>query len=334
MRTFKFGNDLSAVRKDLRIDPTPESGSQNLGGFLPTVLTNKLIDFIFDSNQLRRICRTVNMPARQYDFPMVNSAMGVFTIKDGETFDSTNYTTGDVELRAKKLGAQALVDSESIEDSVVDTVGVLLEQFAEAIADAEEEALAVGNTAHPHTATTVAAATSENGYKFDTKFSLFNGIWTRAQKADAQTPVAGAGANLSYTHINSMRFGLGKYGRNPRNVVVLVDDWQASRLLQDADIKQVQITGMNKSPIITGELMDLIGMSVNMIPHGNQAVAVAAYRPYLILGDRRKVKVKSEEEIASDQFRYAVNERIDFVVARNEGLIATTGLSTAAVGSS
>tara|TARA_Y100000034_G_scaffold135536_1_gene207875 strand:- start:25036 stop:26037 length:1002 start_codon:yes stop_codon:yes gene_type:complete len=333
MRTFKF-EPLDSLRKDLRIDPSPATGTQNLVGFLPQVLASRLIDFVFDSNQLRRICNTVNMPARLYDFPIVSSAMDVYRIKDGVTFDSTNYTTGKVNLEAKKLGVQALVDSESVEDSVVDTVGVLLRQFAEAIADAEEEAIAVGNTAFPHTATTVASATSENGYQYDTKYDLFNGIWTRAQKDDAQTAVAGGSSDLSYTHINRMRFGLGKYGRNPNNVVVLIDDWQASRLLQDDDIKQVQITGMNKSPIITGELMDLIGMSVNMIPHGTQDVAVAAYRPYLILGDRRKVKVKSEEEIASDQFRYAVNERIDFVIADNAGLIATTGLSTAAAGSS
>ena len=163
---------------------------------------------------------------------------------------------------------------------------------------------------------------------------MFNGIWTRAQKADAQTAIAGAGADLSWTHINSMRFGLGKYGRKTDRVVILVDDFQASKLLQDNDIKQVQITGMNLSPIITGELMNLVGMSLHMIPYGTQSVAVAAYRPWLILGDRRLVKVKSEEVIASDQVRFATNERIDFVVASNEGLIATTGLSTAAAGSS
>lgn len=312
----------------------------SMRGFLPKPLANEVIDFISEQNVMRRIVNVFTLPSRRWDKPLIDTQIAAYGAQDGEEALAQNFTTSQLEFNAKKLMVQALIDTEVFEDSQIAVQPKLLEQFAQAMADAEETALTIGDTSLTHTAASLAAATANNLYKGDPRAALFDGVFTLAQadsthaRGAAATSVSGAGSVLTHEQVNTAIFYLGKYGQNPRDLVLLVDDWQASRLRVSADIKQVQVTGMNISPIIDGEIGTLHRIPVMQVPKGSESVAVVMYRPYAQLGDRRLVKIESERVPASDQTRFVASERLDFKYMRNEALCAITGLTTGSVSSS
>ena len=310
-------------------------------GFLPAPLADQVVDYINELNVMRRVVTTYPMASRRLDIPIIIDQMNAYRAPDGTDAQAQNFTTETFNIEAKKLMVQSLVDREVFEDSQIEVQPRLLQQYARAMANAEENMLTLGDTAHAATAATVAAATEANWFTYDPR-TMFDGVWTLAQadathtRGAAATAVDGGGLDISYTHIQRAVYNLGKYVQNAGNgdIACLVDDWQAGRLKLNDDIKTASLTGLKTSPIISGELAVIFGVPIVEVPKGSNTVAVVIYRPYALFGDRRKIRIETEQVPASDQTRFVASERIAFTYALNEALCAITDLSSPSSSSS
>ena len=323
MPRFKV-RDVRAIMKRFNIN---SGGTVN--NFLPAPLAQEFIDFLNDLNVMRKIVNVFTLNSRTLKFPLINSLMSAYYVADGGEVTKTNFTTGSVTFDSKKLMSGFLMDTEVWEDGNVDLRPIAIAQFSEAMANAEERGMILGDTAHQATAATVAAATEDNWFTGDERL-MFDGLVKLAGEAAAADPVTpAAGSDLSHSHINTAKFQLGKYGRNPRNLVALISSWQASRLRINTDLKDASITALMSSPIIDGQITILHGVPIMEVPALPDEEALVFFRNYAKLGDRRKIMIESDRLVDSDQTKWVASERIDFKFMRQEALLTIDNLSAA-----
>ena len=304
------------------------------GDFLPTPLANEFIALVRDKNVFRQIFRVINMPGKTYDFPKILSGPSVY-YESNEAVEAveTSMTTGTLRFTARKFMAQLKASQELFEDANQDMDAIIRDHFAKAMADAEEETCLIGDRSHTATAASESAATAVNWYTKDHKLA-WNGIVTLAGDIvgtlssgnRAANRVDAGGADMSTSLIRQLLYNLGKYGRVYSDIVVFVNPWSANQLLDDSKLITLDKYGP-KATIVTGEFGKLYGkiavVSSDYVP---DQYAVGTHVQNVVLGDRRMVKIKSEELIAYDSRRIVISQRADMQVEHQDALCQIYGL--------
>lgn len=311
----KIGTLGDALRKAL----TTEAGVG--GDFLPTPLADEFIDFVRDLNVCRQIFRAVTMTSKTLDFPKILSAAKVYyqSTEAGES-TATEFTTGTVRLTAKKFMSQIMVSEELYEDSNTDFQAIVRDQFGAAVAEAEEEVMLMGDTAHTATAATEAAGNDANWFSKDHRLT-WDGLYTLAGRVASSSPrVQAGGAAMTTAIVREAMFNMGKYGRVMQNLVVFLNPWSINQLLDDPKLVTVDKYGPNAT-IHSGEFGKLYGkimvLSSDYLPDGG---GVMTHIRNPVIGDRRLIKIKSEEVIQNDARRTVVSVREDFKVEHHRAL--------------
>ncbi len=311
----KLGTLGDALRKAM-------STSAGAGGdFLPTPLADEFIDYVREMNVCRQLFRTVTMTSKTLDFPKILSAAKVYyqSTEAGEATE-TSFTTGTIRLTAKKFMSQMIVSEELYEDSNTNFQTVVRDQFANAVAEAEEEAMLVGDTTHTATAASDAASTTANWFTKDHRLT-WDGLYTLAGRVASSAPrVDAGGAAMSTALVRQAMFNMGKYGRVMQNLVVFLNPWSVNQLLDDSKLVTVDKYGPDAT-IHSGEFGKLYGkitvISSDYLPDGG-GVITHVRNP--VIGDRRLIKVKSEEVIQNDARRTVTSTRLDFKVEHHGAL--------------
>jgi len=299
-------------------------GTSDLPDFLPTPLAMEIIDNIRDLNFGRQLFREIKMPAKTFNLPKKTSGAKVYYATEGSTAVETGITSGTVQMIAKKLMSQVLLDTELIEDSQPDIVDIILEEFSLAAAEAEEMAFMEGDPSHTPLTNDESAATSTTWYSKDARLA-FKGIFTYAGEAGAATPVDAGGNPMTTSHINEAIYRLGKYGRNKGRLVCVVNSYSAYQLREDSKINTVDKYGP-AATITTGQITNVYGVPVVESGFAPEGKAIVLLKESPVIGDRRLIKIRSDEEIATDQMRYVVSERLDFVVRWQDALCLVDSL--------
>lgn len=324
---------MNAIQKALSV-----AGVGSLESYLPLPLALEVIAYVRELNMMRRQLKSFVQRARTWTKPRKDGALSAYHVPDGTTATLSSYSTSQVQWIAKKLMAFTMVDEEAIEDSQPDVVNQVLQDFAEAIAEAEEMAMLDGDPTHTATAPTPAAATVGNWYVFDPRL-IFEGIFPVSVTGDASTPVAGGGATLDLDMVNEAIYNLGKYGRNRNKLIGLLPSVQAAIVRQNSAVfKDASISGLALSSAITGLgaageadgiVAIIYGVRFLEVPQcaaTNRVVILDKNSPQI--GDRRMIKFKSTEVIEADQRKYVVSERISFNYNYRKALVAIDNLST------
>lgn len=293
------------------------------GGFtdyLPIPLAREIIANLREQTIMRRLLKAFTMNTRTWKKPKRGNQGSAYYIPDGVTATLTGMTATSVTWEARKLMHYMMVDEEAIEDSQPDVVAQVLEDATEGLGEAEEQVILSGNTAATATAPTPAAATAANWYVRDPRL-MFDGIFTVGASADAATAVAAGGAVINVDHFNVALYNLGKYARNRARIVALAPTDQAANLRMDANFKNASISGQALASFITGlgaagegnSVVQLIyGIPVYEVPWAPAGEIALFHTSSPEIGDRRKIKFKTDEVIESDQRKYVVSERIAY----------------------
>ena len=315
MGTRKIGTLGDALRKAL-------STAAGVGGdFLPTPLADEFIEYVRERNVCRQIFRTVTMTSMTLDFPKILSAAKVYyQSEQAAEATETAFTTGTIRLTAKKLMSQMMVSEELYEDANTDFQIIVRDQFGGAIAEAEEEAMLMGDTAHTAGAGSEAAATDANWFTKDHRLT-WDGLVTLAGRVASSAPrVNASGSGMSTAFVREAMFNLGKYGRVMQNLVVFLNPWSVNQLLDDQKLVTVDKYGPNAT-IHSGEFGKLYGkitiIASNYVPDG-YGVMTHVQNP--VIGDRRLIKFKSEEVIHYDARRSVISVRLDFKIEHHRAL--------------
>jgi len=309
----------------------------SLAGYLPLPLAREVIAYIRDISIVRRLVPSFVQNARTWTKPKKANAGAAYYIQDGVTATLTGFSTAQVQWVAKKLMAFSMVDEEAIEDSQPNVIQDVLNDFAEAVAEAEEMAILEGDPTHLATAPTPDAATTVNWYNRDPRL-MFEGMFTIAADATTAAPqVPAGGAVFDVDFVNVALYNLGKYGRNKSRIVGMMPPDQAANTRSNTNFKQADVSGLSLASFITGlgsagegaGLVTVIyGVPFYEAPFAPEGVVLMYQKGSPQLGDRRRIKFKSAEVIESDQTKYVVSERISFNVHWRDAFCRISNLDT------
>jgi len=323
-------NQLTAASLEDAIRKSMTTAEGVGGDFLPEPLAVTYINLIRDKNVFRQIHRIIKMGTMTLDFPKILSGPKVYyeSTELTQTAIETSVTTGTLRLTARKFMAQIKASEELFEDANQDMDSIIDEQFAAGMAEAEEETMLVGDRDHTATSPTEGAATEANWYTKDHRLA-WNGLLTLAGDIvgtisagnRAANRVDAAGAEMSTAILRQMLYNLGKYGRTMSNIVVYMNPWSANQLMDDSKLVTVDKYGP-KATIHTGEFGKLYGkMTVINSDKVTDQYAVATHVANVVIGDRRKIKLKKEEIIENDARRVVISQRADMKVEHQDALV-------------
>lgn len=313
-----------ATAGDLKIDDAD-------GGYLPKPIADEVVKYITEINWCRQLFRTIEMKNKTLDLPVITSGRstvgaGVYYVPSQVDISGKATQIGpklhSVRLEAKKFMAYANVDEDDIEDATLDVVDLLLESFAEAFAEAEEQAMLIGDVDY---------GTADSPRK------AFNGLLTLAQDASMTVDQALTTTALEVAGIEeaiSLAIKkLGKYGRNKGNLVCFVDSGIAEALRRSKRLVNLyQFAGVRDGVGPAGDQAATIyGVKILESSYldgsvgGKTGVGVICPKDEPIIGDRRLIKIKSRELIEDDKRRYVISERLDFGVRHKAYNSGTAG---------
>uniref|UniRef100_A0A6M3KWW7 Putative capsid protein n=1 Tax=viral metagenome TaxID=1070528 RepID=A0A6M3KWW7_9ZZZZ len=292
--------------------------------WIPTGFSAALIDLVRVQLKVSALFRRFTMPTNPYKFPVVSSDMTGYLqsesiVDEAQKLRASTAGTTNLELSAVKLAARALFSEEISEDSVVPILSWIKDQIALALATAEEKALINGDTTATHQDSNVTAA-----YDAQKAWNGLRKLVVSAAKVDIAT--------LNIENIRSIRKAMGKYGVDPAKLAYICSINGYIQLLSLKDSNSVQVvTTVDKyganATILSGELGKLDGSPIivsewvynNLNGSGvydgvttTKTAIVVPYIPAFIIGDRRRVTVKTAQDIETDQQIVVATQRLDF----------------------
>lgn len=307
------------------------------GDFLPTPLAKEFIKYVWDKNFLRQAFKVVPMKSKTRDYPKVLGGTKVYyQATENAASNQTVLNTGTVRLEAKKFMSRLDVSNEVIEDADQDMDRVVRDNFANALAAAEEEAMIVGDPSHTPTTATESAATASTWYTKDHRL-IFSGLLTLAADiagslelgTRAANRVDAAGADMSTALARQALYNLGKYGRVMNDLILILNPWSANQLMDDAKLTTLDKYGP-KATIFTGEFGKLYNkISVVNSAYCTDTYGVITHKLNPLLGDRRRIAIKKNEQIEYDNQMYVISERLDFQVQHLPALCQIHNLDAA-----
>lgn len=110
------------------------SGVGSEGGYLiPEEYLKEIVELARDESFALRLCTTINMGSNTVKLPKEASLVTVSWVDESASITESSGSFGQVQLTAKKLAGLATLPNELLEDSAIDLVGLLTEQFAYAV---------------------------------------------------------------------------------------------------------------------------------------------------------------------------------------------------------
>lgn len=304
--------------------------------FIPTPLATEFIGYVRDQNFCRQLFRTVPMEAPTRDYPKVlGGSKTYYQSTEGGTVTSgqNKFKTGTVRLAVKKFMTEVELSEEVIEDSAADIEMIVQDHFAQQTAAAEEECMIAGDPDHTPTTATESAATSTTWFTKDHRLA-FHGLLTLAADIAGDLDLGTRAANrvncgsndMSATLVRQAIFNLGKYGRTMSDLVLMLNPWSVSQLMDDTKLVTLEKYGPNAT-IFSGEIGKLWGkVTVINSPFVTDGYGVITHRANPLLGDRRRLKIARDNDISEDTRSFVLSERIDFQVQYLDAMVQLYGL--------
>lgn len=190
-------------------------GSGSGAELMPSDLSSDLQMRMYVESMLaaEMLASEIQMPTQPFQLPLVTTRPSFSLIGEAPGSDPgvSSPGTGSITLDAKKLLGMAQYSYEADEDSIVAILPMIQEQLGAGAADAYENALINGDTAHSLDSDQTASAAT----------SAFNGF-RKLALANSATKVSLATGGITADNIAALRKAMGKYGLNPSNLILLV----------------------------------------------------------------------------------------------------------------
>jgi HK97 family phage major capsid protein len=137
---------LTALRSNFRkIENVLETGNDANGGFLvPEEYDSRLIDGLTEENILRKLGTTIRTSG-EHKINIAGAKPAAAWIGEGQALTFGDATFAQISLDAHKLHVAVKVTNELLFDNAFNLEGYLLDQFAKALANAEEDAFLNGD---------------------------------------------------------------------------------------------------------------------------------------------------------------------------------------------
>lgn len=311
--------------------------------WIPAGYSPRLFDKIRLELKVAALHETINMPTAVYQPPVVTSDATAYlvaertgaddTLTSGNRIPASNPGTGNFTLTARKLAGRVVFSEELTEDSIVPVLPLVNRQIVRSIANAVENCVINGDTTGTHMDSDVTSSSDAR----------------KAWKGYRKLALSGAKVDIGTFNGDAMlsiRKKMGKYGVSPANLCWVCGISGFSQLLNLKDSSgNVLVTTVDKygagatihagelgrlwgSPIIVSEYIreNLNASGVYDATTTTKTEILCVYTPGFLIGDRRTLKIKTAEEITTDQTVLVATVRKAFASPYNESDDYTVGV--------
>lgn len=306
---------------------TSGSGSD----WVPTQFSADMIDLIRLQLKVAALFEKIDMPTDPYKLPLLTSDAQAYLVSEETADAGTNITastpgTGGATLTAKKLAARSLFSAEVEEDSIIPILPMLRTNVARVIANAWEKAIIDGST-----------ATWDSGVGSTDVRKAFDGLRYYATTVLAKTVDC---STFNEEKLRAVRALMVEYGVDPGRLAWICGPKVYQKRVLNLDDVTTKDKYGDKAVVITGELAKLDGipmivsgqMAENLNANGvydasvtSKGVILLVNRDAFVLGDRRRITIKTDDLIQTDQTVLVATQRAAFERVWTTGTVVAAG---------
>lgn len=205
--------------------------------------------------------REINMPTNPFDLPITTSVPKFYheSVESTATTESAPGTT-KATLTAKKFMGNTDFSYEVEEDSIIAVLPMVQERLSTGAAQAYEDTLINGEVSAGTQDKVDVAGTTISGVTYH-HYKAWNGLRYLALAISAlKVDFSGSGA-VDSTNIMALRKAMGKYGLNPRELILIVGASAYNQLLAITNVQTIEKYG-DRATIVQGELTSIYGIPV------------------------------------------------------------------------
>ena len=290
---------------------------------LQTTIASEVVPLIRQQCFVRQIAdkskSLINMTKPKIRIPKLMRAQGAYSVKPGSPAPEFKARLEGIDLVPEKLMTWLPIEQEVFEDSTVkDLEGMLKEEMAREVAQAEEIAFMLGDT--------------EVNHGDGDPRNVFDGLFKRA----AATPYTydatldqNDGQILVSNLIRAIRY-LGIYGRNKRDIVILVGLSAEEALLRSKAFQTMNTYAFGSGAgVFTGEIGRLAGATViattflDAQPGDTYGKCMILNQSSFAIGDWSNFSIRVYDEILAqtDQVAIRARERVAFTARYPEAML-------------
>ena len=300
------------MQKDMFTTKYGEAHMKAVNGSSSIAVSSESYETIFSQNILRDIQKELIIGNLFQEIPMVSKNLtmmvegdaGAATWVQSSTFGTT-ATTGaenttaltEVTFTTLKLAAKAFMTDETEEDAIVPLLPIVRRRLIEAHAAAIEDAFLHG---------TCAAGVPKGLVKYATDDST---VVATTAKADGTVKV-------SALMIQQLRRKLGRHGKNPNKLALVVSLDAYYDLLEDQEFQDVSQVSDATAVKLSGQLGRIYGLPVLVSEYFPTKAAKAAYATLVyvdnfVIPRQRMVTVERERIASQGKDAYYVTQRLN-----------------------
>lgn len=308
--------------------------------FIPKGFSAQLQTEIWLALEVAGLFGRMQMPASDWTLPFNPSRLIARAGAEGTSVTKDQAATAKIQFSAKKIMSIVEMTDEFEQDSIVPALNFIRQQLIDGFALAQETMCLNGDTG---TSIYSVAKTGEDARK------LVKGI--RADAMGTACKVDASTGGLNETNLRAARALMGKYGKNPKDLSIIVSMADYNKMLNftayqslysfgpDAIIRNGELGKFDGIPIIVTELLpkpgdttdtgdSLAGLNVAGVYDGTtttKATAVITNSKGYSWGDRTEFSLEMFRNVYSQTTNLIGSQRLDFEK------IASTGATTTAV---
>jgi len=309
---FKASN--TALRKAMDTATATEGAE-----WIPTTLSTNLVEKYRLEARVPGLFTEIQMPRNPFKLPTNLADMTFYLIPESKSDEpsktpSTQLTTGDLTLTAKKLRARSIWSEELDEESIVPLLPAVKNNIAKSAALAVEDALLNGDTTAPHMDSDVT----------DTKDH--RKIWKGLRKLAMANSWSADLSTFDKDTTRSLLTKMAKYGITPSDLTWITGPVGYNEMRGLAELLTVDKYGPG-AVILTGEVAKLYGSPVVISEKTRQNLHTTGYytgatgyteltvvnRKAFIIGNRGNWKLTVDFDNDVDQYVLNVRFKKDFI---------------------
>ncbi len=301
--------------------------TQEVGGgseFVFTGMSTTLINQVRQDLIVSSLFKHINMPTNPYKVPVELGPATAYLVPENtadtgqSSIIASQMGSANITFNAKSIGAMTRISKELTQDTIIPIVPLIQENLLRGLGNGLEDALVNGDASVTHQDTDTAGASASavaKAWPGLRKLALANNY-----KVDLST--------FDITGLRNMRKAMGKFGINPRNLILIVSNSAYVQMLNWAEVITFDKYG-DKSTALTGELLRIDGIPVVVSPYmrqdlnatgvngasGNTKTGVLlVHRDAFIIGDRQDIELDQTDEPKAYRRRSILADmRVDFL---------------------
>lgn len=338
-KAFRLSSDSLVVKA---LDTYTSTG---VSEWVPTVMSSQFHELLDTKLRIAPLVDRFTMTAKTVELPTATGVPTVYRTSGSEnaeiTEDTASAYSGKVTWTAEDLACRRDYSSNVDQDSIVSLGQYISKRLAYGLAYNIDRAILDGDTSTTHMDSAAVGTTDARK------------AWIGFRKKSLTD--TGANKDLSTFTVNaiaSIMAAMGDYGEDPTELVMIVSPntyWSQIVTLVDSNNNPVWLpanTAGSPNPVVTGQVATLFGIPVVMsglirkdlsqsgyyqgAPYEvNNTVLHVVRRDAWLLGTRKEITIKSDEEITYNKFRVVATWRGDLQHLESTGLSTALGYNIA-----